>query len=214
MYFPVFVINMDIALERLKRMDRRLKRYGLSYTRIRASLPNEVLGKFVHYLTETQKACTYSHLCVLQHIVDSNIPVALILEDDAVFRKDWLSVLNTKVAGLQFEDPLWDCVFLNAAEGYDKKEAWYVAKDQCLAGAYLIRQHAAKWILEQYKSMYFAIDWMTQVLQRRGHSYTYYPWLAIQEGSDTFNTSNVDADRAKVERLLDASEYGLENYDY
>ncbi len=205
---------MDSATERLKRMDRRLKRYGISYTRFRGSVPSEVQGDYVHYLTGPQKACTYSHLRVLQHIVDSNIPVALVLEDDAVFRKDWLSILNTKVAELQFTDPGWDCVFLNAAEGYTILENWHVAKDQCMAGAYLIRHHAAKWMLEEHKNMYFMIDWMTQILQRRGHSHTYYPWLVIQEGMDTFNTSNVDADRAKVERLLAESKYGLENYDY
>jgi GR25 family glycosyltransferase involved in LPS biosynthesis len=214
MYFPIFILNLDSATERMKRMDRRMKRYDLSYTRISASTPNDIQGTFVHYLSGAQKACTYSHIRVLQHIVDSNMPVALILEDDASFRKDWLSILNTKVAALQFEDPNWDCVFLNVAEGYDVNEKWHVARDQCLSAAYLIRHHAAKWMLDHHKQMYFAIDWMTQVLQRRGHSYTYYPWLVIQEGRDSFNTSNLDADRAKVERLLFASKYGLEHYDF
>lgn len=211
---PIFVINCDIATLRLEKMERRLRRYGMTFTRIRASTPENIDGNYVHYLTPQQKACTHSHIRVLKHIVDTNIPVALILEDDAVFRSDWNSILNAKLAALQSQDPAWDCIFLNAAEGYDTNEEWHVAKDQCLAGAYLIRHHAAKWILEQHADMHFCIDWTTQLLQRRGHSYTYYPWLVIQEGVDTNNTSNVIADWAKVKRLLKASNYGLEHYDF
>ncbi len=214
MDIPIFVINLDTATSRLKKMTRRLKRYNLPFTRVQASTPLEADGNYVYYLTPQQKACTHSHVRVLQHIVNSNIPVALILEDDAVFRSDWLSILTAKLATLQFQDPAWDCIFLNAAEGYDAKEQWHVAKDQCLAGAYLIRHHAAKWLLEEHANTFFCIDWMTQVLQRRGHSYTYYPWLVIQEGADTNNTSDVAADWAKVERLLAASDYGLEHYDF
>jgi GR25 family glycosyltransferase involved in LPS biosynthesis len=214
MDFPIFVINLDSATARLERIGKRLRAHGLSFTRISASQPNDAEGNYVHYMSPTQKACTHSHIRILRDIVASNTPVALILEDDAVFRKDWISVLQRKSEELNVSDPDWDCIFLNAAEGYDVNDQWHVAKDQCLSGGYLIRRHAAKWLLDEHAKMFYCIDWMTQILQRRRHSYTYYPWLVIQEGADTSNTSNLDADWKKVRRLLDASGFGLENYDF
>ncbi len=211
---PIFVINLRSAVGRLKKMTRKLKRYGLDFVRIEASLPDQVVGNYVGYLSGTQRACTYSHLRVLRQIVVHNIPAALVLEDDIVFRSDWKEIVNTKLKALETEDPSWDALFLNVAEPYAKMETWHVARDQCLAGAYIITKDAAAWILGHFSAQYYCIDWMTQVLQQRGHSYTYYPWLAIQEGNESYNGSNVDADYAKVERCLEASVYGLENYDF
>jgi GR25 family glycosyltransferase involved in LPS biosynthesis len=214
MNFPIFVINLNSAKTRLEKISHRLQSYGLSFVRIPASTPACVEGNYVQYLSGTQKACTHSHIRILRDIVASNTPAALILEDDAVFHKDWIQILQEKLADLETQDPDWDCIFLNAAEGYDVNDQWHIARDQCLSGAYLIRLHAAKWMLEHHAKMFYCIDWMTQILQRRGHSYTYYPWLVIQEGADTTNTSNLDADWCKVRRLLDTSGFGLENYDF
>lgn len=211
---PIFVINLRDAIGRRKKMERKLKRYGLGFTLIDASLPGDVVGNYVNYLSGTQRACTYSHIRVLQRIVEQKIPAALVLEDDVLFRSDWVSVVNSKLGELEREDSLWDALFLNVAEPYETLEQWQVARNQCLAGAYIIRYEAALWMLQQFSGLYYCIDWMTQVLQQRGHSYTYYPWLAIQEGTESYNGSNVDADYAKVIRCLEGSCYGLEHYDF
>jgi hypothetical protein len=83
-----------------------------------------------------------------------------------------------------------------------------------MTGAYIIRKKAIEYILGTHTAMYYCIDWMTQILQARGHSYTYFPWLAIQEGS----TSDIQggaptADFQKVRRLLSWAGYPLANYD-
>lgn len=203
---------MNTALHRRKKMDRKMRRYKISYTFIEASTPETLEGTYVNYLRPTQKACTHSHIRILQKIVKEDIKVALILEDDVVFRSDWVSIVNSKLSELEHTD--WDALFLNVAEPYLEKEKWHVAHNQCLAGAYIIRKHAAAFLLDKFSSMYYCIDWMTQILQNRGKSHTYYPWLAIQEGNESYNGSNVSADYAKVERCLAESDFGLEHYDF
>jgi GR25 family glycosyltransferase involved in LPS biosynthesis len=194
-------------------MERRLKRYGVDFTFFDACEPTDVRGTFDAHLSPTQRACTYSHLQVMRRLLESGAEAALILEDDILFRSDWLSIVNTKCRLLETEDPQWDAVFLNVSEPYDVLEQWHVARRQCLAGAYILRKSAAEWILSR-SAKYDCIDWMTQLLQERGHSYTYYPWLAIQQGEDTFNGTNVSADWEKVKRCLKASEFGLHHYDF
>ena len=62
---PIFVINLRDAIRRRNKMERKLKRYGLGFTLIDASLPGDVVGNYVSYLSSTQRACTYSHIRVL-----------------------------------------------------------------------------------------------------------------------------------------------------
>jgi hypothetical protein len=49
-------------------------------------------------------------------------------------------------------------------------------------------------------------------LQLYGGSYTYYPWLVIQEGIESTIGSGVVDDHAKVLRLLSNTNYAIENY--
>jgi hypothetical protein len=45
-----------------------------------------------------------------------------------------------------------------------------------------------------------------------GHSYSYFPWLIIQEGDESTIGSGVEADHAKVVRCLGEIGYELANY--
>ncbi len=210
---PVFVISLKRATKRRENMERRLTRYGIPFTFLDASEPKDVQGTFDAHLSPTQCACTYSHLRAMQAFLQSDAKAALILEDDILFRSDWLQILNDKLRLLETEDPQWDAVFLNVAEPYDVLGQWHVARRQCLSGGYILRRQAAQWILDR-SAKYDCIDWMTQLLQERGHSYTYYPWLAIQQGEETYNGTNVSADWSKVKRCLAASGFGLHHYDF
>ena len=54
---------------------------------------------------------------------------------------------------------------------------------------------------------------MTTRLQTMGRSWSYFPWLIIQEGFESTIGSGVEADHAKVVRLLGDIGYSLEeNY--
>jgi hypothetical protein len=81
-----------------------------------------------------------------------------------------------------------------------------------LTGGYIISQKGARRILSLFDGYYGSSDWMTTRLQLEGHSYSYFPWLIIQEGDESTIGSGVDADHAKVLRCLSAVEYSLDNY--
>jgi glycosyltransferase involved in cell wall biosynthesis len=53
---------------------------------------------------------------------------------------------------------------------------------------------------------------MTSRLQLRGHCYSHFPWLIIQEGDESTIGSGVAEDHAKVLRLLNEVQYPLTNY--
>jgi hypothetical protein len=63
-----------------------------------------------------------------------------------------------------------------------------------------------------FENNYASSDWMTSRLQMRWNSYSYFPWLIIQEGDESTIGSGVEADHAKVIRCLKEANYSLENY--
>jgi len=212
---PIYCINLQKHPERFQRVKKRLNNFDLRVIRWNASTPETKCDyNFVHYLNGGSKACTISHLNLYKHILTTNADTVLILEDDASFRHDWKDIVNTKLSTIEQEDPHWDCIFLNVAEEIEPVETWTKISNQCLSAGYIINRRGINFILDHFKNMYYCIDWMTQILQSRGHSYSYFPWLIIQENhkSDTKDTDD-NHDYAKVLRLLNAYEYPIINYD-
>lgn len=91
-----YVINLDRAPERWHTTAKRLKNEGFQIERIAAVdglkisnpekyastlLPRMIFGRD---LSATEIACYLSHAKVWQKIIDQDIPLALILEDDAI----------------------------------------------------------------------------------------------------------------------------------
>lgn len=213
---PTFCINLEERKDRWETMKQRCKKYNIHAIQWRASTPETVQGNYVQYLKGVQRACTYSHLRIYETMIKNNIEMAFILEDDASFRYDWKQIVEAKLDTIDREDPEWDCIFLNVSEEIYPVETWVKIKDHCLAAGYIIHQRGAKFILEHFKNMYYMNDWMTQILQARGHSYSYFPWLIIQDGSFSNINDNKQAkmtpDYLKVVRLLNNANYPIENY--
>jgi GR25 family glycosyltransferase involved in LPS biosynthesis len=207
-----FCISLKKNEYRWIKMKDRFERDGLRVKQWKAATPSDLTDNFVDSITPFQKACSQSHINVWKHIVKYSLPYALILEDDACFDRNWQirlqEFLDTN------KDPEWDAIFLNVAEPTQPLYTWVPAKDQCLLAGYILSLKGAKAILEEFKNCFCASDWMTQILQRRGHSYTYFPWLIIQEGEDTLIGSNIEADHEKVKRCLGEIKYSLDNYNF
>lgn len=198
---------------RWKKLDTKLREnFSLQVTRWKASTPNNLIDKFNPTLKPTECACAQSHVNIWRHIVNQGLPYALILEDDACFRKDWLEQLGKITKQIEHED--WHGIFLNVTEKVEPAETWVKAKNQYLAGGYILSNKGARIILQMFKDLYFSADWMTLQLQSLRQSYTYFPWLIIQEGRDsTLRDENaVDADHKKVVRILSEANYSLNNY--
>ena len=167
-------------------------------------------NNFVHYLNGNQRGCAQSHINIWRHIVSENLPYALVLEDDATFDHSWLSKLDDFCINIR--DTEWDAIFLNASEPVFPVHTWCKADDQLLTGGYIMSNRGARETISMFQHCFYASDWMTRCLQTRGHCYTYYPWLIIQEGTDSNISNNVEADHEKVIRCLREINYTIQNY--
>lgn len=207
-----FCISLESNQTRWLKMERRCKAINLEVSRFRAvSDDSELSGQFAHYLSSTQKYCGQSHINLWKHIVNSSIPYSLILEDDACFDNGWREKLD--LFATQVSDPELDAIFLNVSEPVIPANTWVKATEQYLTGGYIITLKGASTLLEMFRDCYYSSDWMTSRLQTLGHSYTYYPWLIIQEGNESTIGSNVEADHQKVLRCLGEIDYIIENYN-
>lgn len=202
-----FCINLKSNTKRWNNMKKRLNNINLKVTRWNATTINNISDKFDKNLSDLQKACAQSHLNIWKYIVEKNLEYALILEDDACFDKNWLNKLN------EFNFDKWNAIFLNSSEPLTELNKWTEIKDHYLCGGYIITFYSAKFLIDFFKECYYSADWMTTELQLYGNSYSYFPWLIIQEGKDTSINSNIDLDHKKVVECLNKINYSLENYD-
>ena len=202
-----FVIGLDQKSDRMVIFDKRMKRLKVEYTYQKASTPQTLTDVFWKSLSSTEKACSQSHLNVYKHIVTNELDYALIFEDDACLDLNWEKKLN------QLKKNNWDFIMLNASEKTDK-DCWVVAKEQYMAAAYIISNIGAKRILDTFKGNFATSDWMITRIQLLGNSYTYFPWLAIQEykSSSIQTDEHMKADYEKMTRLLASVDYKLTNY--
>lgn len=207
---PIYCINLSSAPDRWARVTRRLAAYGLTATRWDASTPASCRTPYVSYLTLNQRACAESHFRLWEHVVASGHSHVLILEDDAVFRKDWIPITNAKL-----KEPGWDALFLNVSEE-TSLEQWAPCHNQCMTAAYILTARAAAWLVATFRPCLYAADGMTQALQQAAPCLTYFPWLVIQEGRESYiqTKDHFDADIAKVHRLLAAADFPLSSYDF
>jgi len=210
-----FCISVLTNTERWSRMEQRFNELNMSVTRFQASTPDDILKNknnnlFASQLNIGQKCCALSHFRLWEQIFLSGLEYALIIEDDARFDKDWIHKLQiiTRII-----DGDWDAIFLNCSEPIDPAFTWKKINEQYLTGAYIISKKGVINVLKMYYHTICASDWMTSRLQDRGNCYSYFPWLVIQDGTESTIGSNFNADHQKVVLCLKNINYSLEgNY--
>jgi len=106
----------------------------------------------------------------------------------------------------------WDGIFLNASEPMASMDSWEIVREQYFGGGYILSRAGAEWLLDRFGGMWYSTDWMTTRMQERGRSYSYYPWLIIQEGRESTIGSGVDLDHEKVVRCLELAGCPIEEY--
>jgi GR25 family glycosyltransferase involved in LPS biosynthesis len=184
---------------RWPRMKERLERHALPCAKWPAITPETLsgrYGKFENRLNPAQKACAASHAHLWAHIWASELPYAFILEDDIKFTEGWRQQLDELP-----DDPEWDAFFLNASEALFPQDAWLPTQEQWFTGAYIISRRGIEWLLQSYTTLAEA-DCMTWHLQRRGHSYSRFPWPCVQENIDTHTGTDTESNQRKLEDLL------------
>lgn len=205
-----FCISLEKSTDRWTRMLSRFQHFGLNVQKWKASTQEDLIDPFGHYLNSGERGCAQSHINIWKHIVNSNLPYAFVLEDDACFDKEWKQKLD--IFCQNNTDTDWHAIFLNASEPISIRDTWVHAHEQYLTAGYIISRKGAETLLHDFGGCFYSSDWMTSRLQNHHHSYCYFPWLIIQEGKDSTIGCKVDADHAKVVRCLQEIEYSLENY--
>lgn len=214
---PIFCINLKEATTRWNRIKKRFDYFNLDVRRWEASTIKEINNyNYVNWIMphHIARAISISHFKIWKYQVDNNIPIIFILEDDAVFRKDWIDIVNNKLNIIDAEDPNWNMLLLNAFEITHPKESWSSARNQYLAGGYILTLSGAKWLVNTYGGALDSADLMTMNLQNLNHSYTYFPWLIIQEQLDSFRQPDGSQinDWNKLKKSLDEANYSIDNY--
>jgi GR25 family glycosyltransferase involved in LPS biosynthesis len=184
---------------RWPRMKERLERHVISCTKWPAITPEQLSGRYGTFearLNPAQRACAASHAHLWHHIQASQLPYAFILEDDILFAEGWKQQLEELP-----DDPEWDAFFLNASEPLFPQDTWLPTQEQWFTGAYVISLRGVEWLLKSYTTMAEA-DCMTWNLQRRGHSYSRFPWPCVQENLDTYTGTDTRENQRKLEDLL------------
>jgi GR25 family glycosyltransferase involved in LPS biosynthesis len=212
-----FCISLVSHPKRWEKMQARFATLNLKVTRWEASRANtsDIKDKFQAGFNPGQIACAQSHINIWKHMQENpQIEYALVLEDDACFDKNWRTKLDRFF--LDITDPNkqkdWDLILLNASDPIHIRNRWVQVEEQYLTGGYVISQRGVSVILRNFHNDYASSDWMTSRLQTRWNSYSYFPWLIIQEGDESTIGSGVDADHAKVVRCLKEIDYSLDNY--
>jgi GR25 family glycosyltransferase involved in LPS biosynthesis len=204
-----FCISPKSHTERWTSMERRFYEMNLEVTRFEADTIVTNKYNYASYLNDGQKKCSQAHITLWYHILENNIPYAMIIEDDAVFDNQWREKLDQLDIN---KIDCWDAVFLNSSEPVDNTFTWEKSKNQYLTGSYILSRQGIFALLELFDKEFHASDYMTVELQKRSNSYTYFPWIVIQEGKDSTIGSNTDADHHKVKYCLNLINYGLDNY--
>jgi len=205
-----FCISLLSNKERRQKMEERFKKLNMDVTFWEASTKDTLIDNFVDYLNDGQRGCSQSHWNIWKHIIENNIEYSLILEDDACFDKNWVEKLNQ--FKMDIDDLEWDSILLNASEEIQDVNKWVQITEQYLTGGYILSLKGANQLINKFSDYLFTSDWMTSRLQLNGHSYSYFPWLIIQEGNETTINSNIIEDHQKVVRLLKTIDYSLDNY--
>ncbi|MGE3623818.1 MAG: glycosyltransferase family 25 protein [Bdellovibrionales bacterium] len=118
----IFLINLARAPERRQNMARQFSSAGLAFESAEAIdgrqltdadrrlVDHERRRRITPYpLSDNEIGCWLSHRRVLQKIADDNIPMAAVVEDDAVLAPDLSGVL----AAIEKQAPVFDFIFLH-----------------------------------------------------------------------------------------------------
>lgn len=154
-FYPIYVISLARATDRREKIVARLNAAGVEYEicdavdgdtdiaadqhRIRRDLYER---RYQGVLTDRLAGCFLSHEKVWARMAQAKIPVALILEDDAVWDDDFFTVIE-KVLASKWQ---WDVVMLGRVGGSKK----YRLLEKLSTGHLLIRKKRAGWRTTAY----------------------------------------------------------------
>lgn len=175
---PLFVINLERSTARKDTMKRQLDRLHLPHVFFPA-VDGQTLSEsdlrcyarrrrrllFGKDLSRNELGCLLSHRAIYRKMIDENIPVAIVLEDDAILSDDFEMVLRALL-----KKPLhWDMIrFLSRAKNYRQGRdlgplvgKYRLMRPRGIPGgayAYMLTLHAAKTLNDNMHKNWVPVD--------------------------------------------------------
>jgi glycosyl transferase, family 25 len=110
----VFIVSLKNSTDRRAQLQKHLDAIGLQFEWFDAvygkALSDEEIAKYCDeqsikenpvWLSRSAIGCALSHYFIYQEIIKRNLPYALILEDDIIFEKDFIPVIDQFAATLK-----------------------------------------------------------------------------------------------------------------
>lgn len=201
-----FCINTSNCNNIWNRMLKRCAKFELYTSKWNICNKSLIFNNFASDMNIHDKQITQTHIRLWKHIIENNIEYALIFHDDILFDNklvnrifDWMN---------NIKDPYWDIIILNSDQASTPVYSWNIAENQYNMNAYIISKKCILDILYIFQHEYLRYDWMLVEIQKRKHSYIYFPWCTIQE-----DINDENSECRKIVRKLNTINYNInKNY--
>ncbi|WP_420585788.1 glycosyltransferase family 25 protein [Ruegeria sp.] len=175
--YPILIISLADATDRQQAISEKLDALGLDYSFFTAidgrnGLPSnyeplidrELADKRVRRLmTDGEFACALSHRAIYQHVIDQNLPGAVILEDDAQIQPEFKTFVDEKgflLAPMLLLDYSRVPVMRGSRKDAGRIGATYrIASNPVLATGYSVSKQAAADLLAGTTPVSCYADW-------------------------------------------------------
>jgi len=215
-----YIIHVSDDYERERHMNSQLVGKNLDVTYIidgdKKDLSNEILSTYFagnRKNVSNSTSCVYKHILAYEKIVIDKAEVALVLEDDIIFYKNFSHILEKITAEIKRENlegfiiSLEDSLlrYINKSERVKNKFIYPKEKGR-FAGAYLIDYKAAKNILELIKDekCHIPMDWYHNYCQQRNLVNIFWsqPTVAVQKSMTGSMSTLIDNKTSGIFRII------------
>lgn len=161
------VISLTTATERRKHIIREFGKHGIEFEFFDAITPDlidDVCQKLTIDLNQNQrlsqgeKACFLSHVCLWQKMIDENTPYTVIFEDDVILSEDINQFLDKNFISLcqHFDiiklETFFEKTHLKYESTHKNRTINQLKSPHMGASGYIISQQGAKYLLENIKN--------------------------------------------------------------
>ena len=215
-----YIIHVSDDYERERHMNSQLEDKNLDVTFIidgdKKDLSEKVLST---YFTGNRKnasnstSCVYKHILAYEQIVKDKAEVALVLEDDIIFYKNFSDILGKITAEIKKDNlegfiiSLEDSLLRYINRSARIKNKFIYAKEKGrFAGAYLIDLKAANNMLELIKEekCHIPMDWYHNYCQQKNLVNIFWsqPTIAVQKSMTGSMSTLIDDKTSGVFRVI------------
>ncbi len=168
MKIQVVVINLDRAIDRLKRFSEHASKYNIQFERFSAidkyntELVDNLMKEYEMHIAPQHAACALSHFKVIENFYESDNDYCVIFEDDAQITDGGIMDIPTLIRDTNVSNP--DMIFISDRIFCDDKRRIIGG---CGTEGYILSKQGAKKLLDNKYNVIYPIDmWFMAATQQ------------------------------------------------